>query len=161
MNTAMSEQDDGFGSGHDHEVEPPTGPPGRARLLDRRRWVLIGLGIGAAAVAVAVATGVAPAGSSESTATATATATPTAPPPAATTSAAPATEQPPEPTVSAAEDAQARRELAEVAIEYVLTVRDARGAGLWVLSGGARDGEAHPAPDVLDALIQGLTANYG
>jgi hypothetical protein len=46
-------------------------------------------------------------------------------------------------------------------IEYVLTVRDARDAGLWVLSGLARDGEAHPAPDVLGALIQGVTATYG
>jgi hypothetical protein len=46
-------------------------------------------------------------------------------------------------------------------LEYILTVRDARGAGLWVLCGSARAGEAHMAPEVLAALIQGVTANYG
>lgn len=46
-------------------------------------------------------------------------------------------------------------------LEYILTVRDARGAGLWVLSGTAGDGEAHTAPDVLAAVIQGVTTNYG
>jgi hypothetical protein len=45
--------------------------------------------------------------------------------------------------------------------EYVLTVRDARGAGLWVLSGTARDGEAHTAPEVLTALVAGAVGVYG